>query len=504
MRGACWQAACSRRHCASGVRAAAVAERLLARSRRAAARCCGATSPSSVTPGRSAAAAGPASAARGGAAPAGASRPAARAARRAARRRVIGRSSRSRRGGIVHGNRAAFDRGDALRALLREDARGTQRVTGRARGAPQGAGRQARRGARLPERLPARDGEPRPPRGLPARSTPTRRRSASGPSSPRTAASRAPWSRGARSRDFDVVAFSLSFEDDYPNVLALLDRAGLPLRSADRDERHPLVVGGRHRRADQPRAGGARSSTRSSSARARCSSRPFLAFAREAAGVARAAAGAAARPRRRAAARTSRRSTTSSTPTRARPAAAWVTRFEPRDGAPERVGARYVPDLRGVATSRVVDSPDAQFGDLFLTEVARGCLWGCRFCAAGFVQRPYREVDLETLRGRGAEGDRARPADRARRPGHERPHRARPAHLRHRRGGRDLQPVVAPRRRHHARRWRGGWRRAASAPSRSPRRRAPSGMRRVVNKDFTDDRIVAGRGGRALAGACST
>src|SRR5512132_4610671 len=34
---------------------------------------------------------------------------------------------------------------------------------------------------------------------------------------------------------FDVVAFSLSFEEDYPNVLALLDRAGLPLRSADRD-----------------------------------------------------------------------------------------------------------------------------------------------------------------------------------------------------------------------------------------------------------------------------
>src|SRR5512138_3410184 len=43
---------------------------------------------------------------------------------------------------------------------------------------------------------------------------------------------------------FDVVAFSLSFEDDYANVLAILDRAGLPLRSADRDARHPLVVAG--------------------------------------------------------------------------------------------------------------------------------------------------------------------------------------------------------------------------------------------------------------------
>src|SRR5512138_2774287 len=43
---------------------------------------------------------------------------------------------------------------------------------------------------------------------------------------------------------FDVVAFSLSFEEDYGNVLAILDRAGLPLRSADRDERHQLVVAG--------------------------------------------------------------------------------------------------------------------------------------------------------------------------------------------------------------------------------------------------------------------
>src|SRR5512137_2754101 len=45
-------------------------------------------------------------------------------------------------------------------------------------------------------------------------------------------------------RDFDVVAFSLSFEDDYVNVLDVLRRAGIPLRSRDRDERHPLVLAG--------------------------------------------------------------------------------------------------------------------------------------------------------------------------------------------------------------------------------------------------------------------
>ena len=42
--------------------------------------------------------------------------------------------------------------------------------------------------------------------------------------------------------DFDVLAFSVSFEWDYTNVLTLLRLAGLPLRSAERSGSHPLVV----------------------------------------------------------------------------------------------------------------------------------------------------------------------------------------------------------------------------------------------------------------------
>ena len=42
--------------------------------------------------------------------------------------------------------------------------------------------------------------------------------------------------------DFDVFAFSVSFEWDYTNVLTLLRLAGLPVRAAERTERHPLVV----------------------------------------------------------------------------------------------------------------------------------------------------------------------------------------------------------------------------------------------------------------------
>jgi radical SAM superfamily enzyme YgiQ (UPF0313 family) len=196
-------------------------------------------------------------------------------------------------------------------------------------------------------------------------------------------------------RDFEVVAFSLSFEDDYVNVLDVLRRSGIPLRAADRDERFPLVVAGgiavqinpepmapffdlflvgegeellpsffaalRRLPAREPRADALRALAQVPGAYV-----PSLYDVEYA-------------------------------DTRA--GAGWVTRFEPREGASPRVKRLYVPDLGNVPTSRVVETPGAQFGDLYLTEVARGCLWGCRFCAAGFVQRPYREVDLEVLRG---------------------------------------------------------------------------------------------------------
>jgi radical SAM superfamily enzyme YgiQ (UPF0313 family) len=43
-------------------------------------------------------------------------------------------------------------------------------------------------------------------------------------------------------RDFDVVAFSVSFENDYRHVLQVLRLAGIPLRARDRGPRDPLVV----------------------------------------------------------------------------------------------------------------------------------------------------------------------------------------------------------------------------------------------------------------------
>lgn len=44
--------------------------------------------------------------------------------------------------------------------------------------------------------------------------------------------------------DFDIIGFSLSYELNYTNILTMLDLAGIPLLSCQRDERHPLIIAG--------------------------------------------------------------------------------------------------------------------------------------------------------------------------------------------------------------------------------------------------------------------
>ena len=45
-------------------------------------------------------------------------------------------------------------------------------------------------------------------------------------------------------QNFDLIAFSLSFENDYPHVLTILDLARVPLRASQRKEGYPMVCAG--------------------------------------------------------------------------------------------------------------------------------------------------------------------------------------------------------------------------------------------------------------------
>src|SRR5690606_9212505 len=46
--------------------------------------------------------------------------------------------------------------------------------------------------------------------------------------------------------DFDLIGFSLPYEQLYTNVLTMLDLGGVPMLASERDERRPIVIAGGH------------------------------------------------------------------------------------------------------------------------------------------------------------------------------------------------------------------------------------------------------------------
>jgi len=68
------------------------------------------------------------------------------------------------------------------------------------------------------------------------------------------------------------------------------------------------------------------------------------------------------------------------------------------------VTRRLVADLDRFTTASKVLAPEAVFGDMYLVEASRGCEWGCRFCAAGYMYRPIRHRSVETLQAAALEG----------------------------------------------------------------------------------------------------
>jgi radical SAM superfamily enzyme YgiQ (UPF0313 family) len=73
-----------------------------------------------------------------------------------------------------------------------------------------------------------------------------------------------------------------------------------------------------------------------------------------------------------------------------------LKRIEPDPEVPSRV-RRLVLEESPVAGHSKLLSPEAEFANLFLAELGRGCSRGCRFCAAGFVYRPPRLWSAESI-----------------------------------------------------------------------------------------------------------
>jgi radical SAM superfamily enzyme YgiQ (UPF0313 family) len=182
--------------------------------------------------------------------------------------------------------------------------------------------------------------------------------------------------------DFDAIAFSVSFEWDYVNVLTLLRLAGVPAYAAERSERHPLVV-----------IGGAVTFV---------NPEPLALFADViAAGEGEMLVPAIGRAFSEA---SDRRDLLRLL---ARERGFYIPSFyEPQYGSDGTLaGMRTSPDdgaqlpVRKAAlkTTEAVDppatgifTPDTEFGSRFLVEVVRGCANLCRFCWAGYNYLPVR------------------------------------------------------------------------------------------------------------------
>jgi radical SAM superfamily enzyme YgiQ (UPF0313 family) len=183
-------------------------------------------------------------------------------------------------------------------------------------------------------------------------------------------------------RDFDVVAFSVSFEWDYTNVLTLLKLAGLPLRAEERDTRFPLVV-----------IGGAVTFV---------NPEPLALFADViAAGEGEvlvpslldAVQGASSRDALLERLAVQRGFYVPSFYDVDYAADGSIARFVPRQGtaAPPTVKKAAVKSTEALdPPTTTIFTPDTEFGSRFLVEVVRGCANLCRFCWAGYNYLPVR------------------------------------------------------------------------------------------------------------------
>jgi len=193
---------------------------------------------------------------------------------------------------------------------------------------------------------------------------------------------------------FDVLAFSVSFEWDYTNVVSMLRLARVPIYAAERTDRHPLVV-----------LGGAITFV---------NPEPLAPFV----DVVAAGEGEVLVP-----ALLDVLGTTASRDDAQRALAAatgfyipsfydiryqrdgTIAEFVPREGtgaprAVRKAALRTTAAVEPPATS--IFTPDTEFGSRLLIEVVRGCANLCRFCWAGYNYLPVRAFPTASILAKAA------------------------------------------------------------------------------------------------------
>jgi len=202
---------------------------------------------------------------------------------------------------------------------------------------------------------------------------------------------------------FDVLAFSISYENDYPHLLQMMELARIPIFKKDRTEAHPLII-----------AGGAT---------VLMNPEPLADFVDlfvigEAEVVAEPLTEILRKGREM---RTPKEALLTELATIegiyvpqfyavSYREDGTIASFVPKGAFPSRVKRTWLKNLNDSLTTSSLVTPNTELSGMFLLELSRGCRRGCRFCASCYTYYPHRVRDGPLLMEATLEG--AGPAEK--------------------------------------------------------------------------------------------
>jgi radical SAM superfamily enzyme YgiQ (UPF0313 family) len=187
--------------------------------------------------------------------------------------------------------------------------------------------------------------------------------------------------------DFDIVAFSVSFENDYPNIARILGMSRIPFDAAARNDYHPLLIAGGVCASFNPE--------------------PLApAFDIIFVGEAEETLGQFIDDYKKSDGRENILNNALKfngvyVPSKYEISYDKTGRISARialDGAPDIISKSIAGDISMAPFNTSIITSETEFADMYLVEVMRGCPWNCRFCLAGNFFGPLRMKPAELVK----------------------------------------------------------------------------------------------------------